>query len=169
SNQGVIDLSALQAVYGADPNYPNGANWLSFNARSGGIIRFGNVSVYRRARFSASDPNSMLDFAGLYLRPPGTLTLGPSTVLRVRGDFQFENTDTNTITGDLATLLMDGAVPQRLEVGGQDVGAASTFAQGNFGFGQLAVGNTNRQSIVRLVDTLNNGGGGAPGGAEMPF
>ena len=169
SNQGVIDLSALQAVYGADPNYSNGANWLSFNARSGGIIRFGNVSVYQRARFSATDPNSMLDFAGLYLRPPGTLTLSASTELKIRGDFLFENTDTNTITADLATLLMDGAAPQRLEVGGRDVGPASTFAQGNFGFGQLAVGNTNRQSIVRLVDTLNNGGRGAAGESESLY
>ena len=170
SNQGVIDLSALQVVYGADPNnYGGGDDWFSFNARSGGIVKLGTVSVFQRARFSASDPNSMLDFAGLHLRPPGTLTLGPSTVLRIRGDFWFENTDTNTITADLATLLMDGAVPQRLEVGGRDVGPASTFAQGNFGFGQLAVGNTNRQSIVRLVDTLNNGGRGAAGEPESLY
>ena len=169
SNQGVIDLSTLQAIYGADPSYPNGANWLSFNAHSGGIIRFGNVSTYQRARFSATDPNSMLDFAGLYLRPPGTLTLGASTVLRIRGDFLFENTDTNTITADLATLLMDGAVPQRVEVGGRDVGPAATFAQGNFGFGQLIVGNTNQQSIVRLVDTLNNGGRGPVGEPESLY
>ena len=44
-----------------------------------------------------------------------------------------------------------------------------TFAQGNFGFGQLAVGNTNRQSIVRLVDTLNNGGRGAAGEPESLY
>jgi hypothetical protein len=170
SNQGVVDLSALQVVYGADPNnYGGGDDWFSFNARSGGTVKLGNVSVYQRARFSATDPNSMLDFAGLYLRPPGTLTLGPSSLLRVRGDFRFENTDTNTITADLATLLMDGAMPQRLEVGGRDVGPASTFAQGNFGFGQLAVGNTNRQSIVRLVDTLNNGGRGAAGEPESLY
>ena len=135
SNQGVIDLSALQVVYGADPNnYNGGDDWFSFNARSGGVVRVGNVSVYQRARFSASDPNSMLDFTGLYLRPPGTLTLGPSTWLRVRGDFQFENTDTNSITGDLATLLMDGAVPQRLEVGGRDVGAVRDIRAGQFWF-----------------------------------
>jgi hypothetical protein len=170
SNQGVIDLSSLQAVYGADPNnYNGGDDWFSFNARSGGIVKLGNVSVFQRARFSASDPNSMLDFAGLYLRSPGTLTLGPSSLMRVRGDFRFENTDTNTITADLATMLMDGAVPQRLEVGGRDVGPAATFAQGNFGFGQLLVGNTNQQSIVRLVDTLNNGGRGPAGEPESLY
>jgi hypothetical protein len=170
SNQGVIDLSTLQAIYGADPNFnSSGSTWLSFNARSGGIIRFGNVSAYQLARFSATDPNSMLDLAGLYLRPPGTLTLGASTVLRIRGDLRFENTDTTTITADLATLLMDGAAPQQLEAGGRDVGPASTFAQGNFGFGQLVVGNTNRQSFVRLVDTLNNGGRGAAGEPESLY
>ena len=170
SNQGVIDLSALQIVYGADPNnYSGGDDWFSFNARSGGTLKFGNVSVYQRGRFSATDPNSMLDFAGLYLRSPGTLTLGPSSLLRIRGDFRFENTDTNTITGDLATLLMDGAAPQRLEVGGRDVGPAPTAMQGNFGFGQLMVGNTNQQSIVRLVDTLNNGGRGAAGEPESLY
>jgi hypothetical protein len=170
SNQGLIDLSALQVVYGADPNnYNGGDDWFSFNARSGGTIKFGNLSLYQRTRFSAADPDSMLDFGGLYLRPPGTLTLGPSTLLRIRGDFQFDNTDTNTITADLATLLMDGAVPQRLEVGGRDVGPAATFAQGNFGFGQLVVGNTNQQSFVRLVDTLNNGGRGAAGEPESLY
>ncbi len=170
SNQGVIDLSTLQAVYGADPNYTSGGDdWFSFNAASGGRIKFGNVSVYQRARFSATDPNSMLDFAGLYLRPPATLILGPTTWLRVRGDFRFENTDTNSITADLATLLMDGAVPQRLEVGGRDVGAASTFAQGNFGFGQLIAGNTNQQSFVQLVDTLNNGARGSAGEPESLY
>jgi hypothetical protein len=64
---------------------------------------------------------------------------------------------------------MDGAMPQRLEVGGRDVGPASTFAQGNFGFGQLIVGNTNQQSFVRLVDTLNNGGRGAAGEPESLY
>jgi hypothetical protein len=170
SNQGVLDLSALQTVYGADPNnYNGGDDWFSFNARSGGIVKLGNLSVYQRARFSATDPNSMLDFAGLYLRAPGTLTLGASSLLRIRGDFLFENTDTNSITGDLATLLMDGALPQRLEVGGRDVGPAPAAMQGNFGFGQLIVGNTNRQSILRLVDTLNNGGRGSAGEPESLY
>ena len=169
SNRGVIDLSALQTIYGADPNYPNGANWLSFNARSGGILRFGNVSVSQRGRFSATDPNSMLDFGGLYLRPPATLTMGASTVLRIRGDYLFENTDTNTITADFATLLMDGTMPQRLEVGGRDIGPAPVFMQGNFGAGQLVVGSTNQQSTVRLVDTLNNGGRGPAGEPEALY
>ena len=170
SNQGFIDLSALQVVYGADPNnYQGGDDWFSFNARSGGTIKLGNLSVYQRARFSASDPNSTLDFAGLYLRAPGTLTLGPSSLMRIRGDFRFENTDTNTITADLATLLMDGTASQRLEVGGRDVGPAPAVMQGNFGFGQLAVGNTNQQSILRLVDTLYNGGRGAAGEPESLY
>ena len=170
ANQGVIDLSALQVVYGADPNnYNGGDDWFSFNARSGGALKFGNLSVYQRARFSATDPNSTLDFAGLYLRAPGTLTIGPSSRLRIRGNFLFENTDTNSVTGDLATLLMDGAVPQRLEVGGRDFGPAPSAMQGNFGFGQLVVGNTNQQSIVRLVDTLNNGGRGPGGDPESLY
>jgi regulation of enolase protein 1 (concanavalin A-like superfamily) len=170
SNQGVVDLSGLQTVYGADPNnYDGGDDWFSFNARSGGAVKMGNVATYQKTRFSAADPNSMLDFAGLYLRPPGTLRIGPSSLLRIRGSFLFENTDANSLTGDLATLLMDGAVPQRLEVGGRDVGPAATFGQGNFGFGQLVVGNTNQQSIVRLVDTLNNGGRGAAGEPESLY
>ncbi len=168
ANQGLIDLSALRVVYGADPdNYSGGDDWFSFNAKTGGTIRFGDLSVFQRARFSAADPNSTLDFGGLYLRPPATLALGPGTTLRLRGDFRFENTSTNTITGDLATLRMDGLRPQRLEVGGRDIGPSGT--QGNFGFGQLVVGATNRQSIVRLVDTLVNGGRGAAGEAESLY
>lgn len=169
SNQGVLDLSGLQTVFGADPNnYSGGDDWFSFNARSAGTVKLGNVSTYQRTRFTAADPNSTLDFAGLYLRPPASLALGPSSILRVRGDYRFENTDTNSITGDLATLLMDGSAPQRLEVGGRDVGPAPVFSQGNFGFGQLILGNTNR-SIVQLVDTLNNGGRGPAGEAESLY
>ncbi len=170
SNQGVVDLSALQVVYGADPNnYNGGDDWFSFNAKSGGTVKVGNLSVYQRARFSATDPNSTLDFGGLYLRPPATLTLGPSSLLRIHADFRFENTDTNSLTADLATLLMDGTTPQRLEVGGRDVGPAPAVLQGNLGFGQLVVGNANQQSIVRLEDLLNNGWRGAAGEPESLY
>lgn len=170
SNQGLIDISALQVVYGADPNnYSGGDDWFSFNARSGGSIKFGSLSTYQRTRFSATDPTSTLDFGGLYLRPPATLGMGASSVLRMRGDFLFENTDSTTVTGDLATLLMDGVKPQRLEAAGRDVGPSPAAMQGNFGFGQLVVGNTNHGSIVRLVDTLNNGDRGNAGEPESLY
>jgi hypothetical protein len=170
ANQGLVDLSGLQVVYGATPSANDGGDdWFSFYARSAGTLKFGNLSVYQRARFAATDPNSTLDFAGLYLRAPATLTLGPSTVLRMRGDFRFENTDATTLTGDLATLVLDGPTPQRLEVAGRDVGAAPASMQGNFGFGQLVVGSTNQPSFVRLADTLNNGGRGAAGEAEALY
>src|ERR1041385_7405043 len=63
---------------------------------------------------------------------------------------------------------MDGALPQRLEVGGRDSGPAG-FTTRNFGYSQLIVGNSNQTSVVRLVDALNNGNRGAGGEPEALY
>ena len=180
ANQGVIDLSGLEIVYGADPNayicdcagncgYYGQDDWLSFTANNGGVIRLGRLSVNRRTSFSASGPNSALQFASLYLRPPATLNVGVGTELRIRGDFIFENTDTNSIVTELVRFQMDGALPQRLEVGGRDLGPLTAAYRRNFGYSQLVVGSTTNGSIVKLVDTLNNGGRGAAGEPEALY
>jgi hypothetical protein len=175
TNQGVIDLSGLETVYGAVTNsyvgeiYVGGDDWLSLGAFSGGTIKAGNVSVLRRAGFSASGLGSALEFGGLYLRAPATLSVGAGTQLRIRGSFIFDNTDTNSIVTEFARFQMDGITPQRLEVGGQDLGPMTPEYRRNFGYSQLMVGATNQASLVQLVDTVNNGGRGPSGAPEALY
>ena len=170
NNQGVVDLSGLESVYGADPNaYNGGDDWLSISASLGGVIKAGNLSVLQRAGFSASGPNSALEFGSLHLRPPATLSVGAGTRLRIRGDFIFENTDPNSIVTEFARFQMDGITPQRLEVGSQDLGPTTPLYRANFGYSQLIVGSTNQASVVHLVDTLNNGGRGSSGEPEALY
>ena len=169
ANQGVIDLSGLNTIYGADPNSYGGDDWLSLSATLGGVINAGNLSVFQRAGFAASDPNSALEFGGLYLRSPATLSVGAGTRLRIRGDFIFENTDTNSIVTEFARFQMDGTTPQRLEVGGQDLGPTTPLYRRNFGYSQFIVGGTNQTSVVHLVDSLNNGGRGPSGEPEALY
>ena len=169
-NGGLVDFSGLSNVYGAHPTaYSGGDDWLEFAATTAGRMKFGTLSVERRTRFSALDPDSTLEFGSLYLRPPATLTLGASTVLRIRGDFLHENTDTNSVGTEFATLVMDGTQPQDMETGGADVGPSTTSYRRNFGFSQLVVGNNSQSSIVKLVDTVNNGARGVSGAAESLY
>ena len=135
----------------------------------GGVIKAGNLSVRQRAGFGASGPNSALEFGSLYLRPPATLSVGAGTRLRIRGDFIFENTDTNSIVTEFARFQMDGISPQRLEVGGQDLGPMTPLYRRNFGYSQLIVGSTNQPSLVQLVDMVNNGGRGPSGEPEALY
>ena len=63
---------------------------------------------------------------------------------------------------------MDGAVPQGLEVGGKDLGPTGATTH-NFGYSQLIVGETNRGSVVRLMDSIDNGQRGAGGDPECLY
>ena len=55
---------------------------------------------------------------------------------------------------------MDGsgtfADPQFLEVSGLDLGAIDPANNGNFGFGQLVVGDIAQATVVELIDVLDN-------------
>ncbi|HEY5909290.1 MAG TPA: immunoglobulin domain-containing protein [Verrucomicrobiae bacterium] len=168
ANLGVVNLSSLQRALGATTGWGNN-DWLQFAASSGGTIKFGNLSVERRTCFFASNPDSTLQFDGLYLRPPATLTLDAASVLRVRGDFRFENTDVNSILTEFASFVMDGLQPQRLETGASDIGPSTTVYRRNFSFSQLNVGSPTNSSIVKLVDTLNNGARGPAGEPEALY
>lgn len=156
-NRGVTDLSGLTNALGALTTGYGNNDMLEFVAASGGTLKFGNLSAQRRTRFITTNPDSTLQFDGLYLRSPVTLTMDPASVLRIRGDFLFENTDTNSIYTEFATFVMDGNAPQRIETGGLDIGPSTTTFRRNFGYSQLVVGSPTNTSIVKLIDSLNNG------------
>jgi hypothetical protein len=164
NNGGVIDLSGLETLIG--PEYSN--RLLEFNVLSGGLLRLGNASLSQYLTFNVSGTSSRLDSGGLYLRNAVVASVSGKATLQVSGDFRYENTDPNSIVVEGAYFQMDGALPQRLEVGGRDSGP-SGFTSRNFGYSQLSVGSSNQTSVVRLVDTLNNGGRGAAGEPEALY
>jgi hypothetical protein len=63
---------------------------------------------------------------------------------------------------------MNGVAPQRLEVGGRDLGPGGASTR-NFGCSQLIVGDTSQGSVVQLVDLWFNGNRGANGEAEALY
>ena len=164
NNNGVIDLSGLTTLTG--PEYSD--RLLEFNVSNGGAARFGNVSLYSYLTLNASGTSSLLEFEGIYARSTVKIGVNAKAIIDSKGDFLYENTDPNSIVIEGAYFQMDGARPQRLEVGGRDLGAGGASSR-NFGYSQLIVGSTNQSSVVNLVDTLNNGNRGAGGTPEALY
>ena len=88
---------------------------------------------------------------------------GEATVLRVGGNLRFTHTvesDVN-LTEGVVQMNGDGNFGvQTLEAGGMDLGAGGSTA-GNFGIGQLIVGEEGLTSIVQVFDDVSNGNRGA--------
>ncbi|MCP5523214.1 MAG: hypothetical protein H7A46_16895 [Verrucomicrobiales bacterium] len=162
-NQGVIDLSGLETVMGCR----DGWGWLRVEA-AGGTLVLGDVDVSRRAWLSASSEKGILDLGGASLDELTRISVQDRGLLRVGGDFEFEIQNPDSLVVENAYLQMGGVNPQRLEVGGQDLGPAGATTR-NFGYSQLIVGETNRTSVVRLVDAIDNGHRGSGGDPECLY
>jgi hypothetical protein len=167
-NNGVVDLSGLTKVTGPRSDAYNNDDWLAFTVRNGGRLAIHDASVERRTRFAVAGNSSLLEARSPYFRFPAQLSVTGNSRFKVRGDLRYENTDPNSVVIEGAYLQMDGAQAQRLEVGGKDLGPTGSTTR-NFGISQLIVGETNRTSVVRLVDTLNNGNRGAGGDPECLY
>ncbi|MDI9380420.1 MAG: hypothetical protein QM845_05980 [Verrucomicrobiota bacterium] len=164
NNNGVVDLSGLESITG--PEYSD--RLLELTVGTKGSLLLGPVDVLQYTSLRAMDSGSRLNFAALHLHAPVRLSVGTRATCAVQGDFLFENTDANSIVIEGAYLQMDGTQPQRLEVGGKDLGPTGATTR-NFGYSQLIVGETNRASVVRLVDTIDNGNRGAGGDPECLY
>lgn len=164
-NGGVVDMSGLDTITGARTDTYGNDDWLRFGVDTAGTMKFGNASTTRRVQFAASSQGSRMQFAGLYLRSPATLSVSSKALVEITGDSAFDHTDPNTIVADGAYVQLDGALPQILEVGSKNLGASGSATK-NFGYGQLIVGSSNQTSTVRLVDAINNGQRGSSGEPE---
>ncbi len=162
SNGGVIELLGLAKVDGAVAN-----GLTKWDAASGGSLRFGNVDfVSGISRISADGIFSSLYFGSVSLRASSQLVMTLVSNIHVSGDFSFTATDENSIQLGNGKMILDGARPplnpQRLEVGGADLGLpVGTIAQ-NFQIGQLTVGRVGLSTNALLVDAIDNGNRGTP-------
>ncbi len=149
---GTLDLSSLTTE----------TNNTRFVANTGGTIKFGSL-VNIDANLSATDLDSTLDVAGsLKLGPNSTLSVSNSAELHIGEDFSFEQTTESYVVLDAGVVRMDGTGGQLLEVGGEDLSVTGSSA-GNFGIGQLVIGQTTQRTSVDLIDAIDNGNRGSSG------
>ncbi len=163
-NFGVVDLSGLQSLTGPDRS----DRLLEFTVSTGGTLLLGNLELNQYANIQAFDNGSEVRFQGLRFHSPAGLIATGNAHCRVQGDMSYDHSNPNSIVIDGAYFQMDGTQPQRLEVGGKDLGPAGATTR-NFGYSQLIVGETNRASVVRLVDAIDNGQRGAGGDPECLY
>ena len=167
-NNGEIDLSGTTGVVGCRVDAYDNDDWLSFDVRTGGWMKLGSPVISRRARISASGTGTRLQFGNFLIQSPAMLSVSGKATMTVGGDYGFNAVDPNAVVIEGAYFQMNGAVPQRLEVGGRDTGVGGPGTR-NFGMSQLIVGETNRASVVRLVDAIDNGQRGGTASPEALY
>jgi hypothetical protein len=176
ANGGTIDLSSVKTIKGSPTTQDD---WLQFSAESGGQIKFGSaVRVTGRTRFdlggsarlsladlsandvvaiNLNDMGSSLDVAGnLYLSGSSSLKAAPLATVSIGDSFLYAGKTADQLGLDKSIVRMTGGGLHWLEAGGKDLGLTGS-ATGNFGFGQLVVGDLDKPATVQLVDILDNG------------
>ncbi len=164
---GAIDLTGLQT---ANAGSGNANALLRFTVSNGGRMNFGNLEIARQAQFSITDVSSTMDVAGNMLLDSGSLTISAGATLTVGGDMTFRYTTETNLAASSARLHLNGnhaySDPQLFEIGGMDAGNVNPGNSGNFGFGQLILGEVGSPTVVQLLDVIDNGNRG--GGGLVP-
>ncbi len=150
SSGGRIDLSSLRSASGSK---------VRFIASGGGRMSLGDMTVNSNVTLSVSDGTSEVDvLENLHISSSGSFAVTGGAKVTVGGDFSYAMTSESAFNGDAAILQMTdtGAGIQWLEVGGADLGVDGSTS-GNFGLGQLIVGDTGEEAVVFLTDWIDNG------------
>jgi len=147
---GLLDLSSLRSLRSA------GSGRTRLEVGQQGRLLFGDLARTELADFFLTDATSTLAAGDFHLNSSGSLSVAPLATVRLTGSWLFAGTNEASVSLDASILHMDGNGLQFLEVGGADLDANGS-AGGNFGLGQLIVGEEGRPTTVQLVDLLDNG------------
>jgi hypothetical protein len=148
---GEIDLSSLRIIE------TGGAGRVKFEIGTGGKLVLGDLARTVNTDIHVNDLTSRLEVPGnLYLNPSSGLTAAALAEVKIGDSFVFGQTDEVKLDVDEAFLHMNGSGLQFLEVGSEDLGLGGS-ASGNFGIGQLIVGQVGQPTTVQLLDVLDNG------------
>ncbi len=144
-NGGVVDLSRVTSLSGI-----NGGT-ITFNTSTNGVIRLGDVVVSPLTTYTIAG-SSAVNFSTL--RTSGSFFNQVTTPARF-----------NAVRGIVSFEL--GAGPAIFEAAGRNLGTLGTIATngGNFGLGQLRVGENSAAMTLTIVDLFDNGQRGGPGGS----
>jgi hypothetical protein len=152
---GTIDASSLSAGPG------------SFQVQAGGSLLLGSLNLHSSS-LTVTGANSILTVKGsLSSDVTSSVSLGASTTVYVGGSVSNAATNEASWTASSAKVDFMGLGQHTLEVAGLDLGAVSPGNSGNFGLGQLEVGQSNSPATLTLVDLLNNGN--RQGGSEALY
>ncbi len=162
---GVIDLSSLRTIDNA------GAGRARFTVNDG-LITVDTVDPDTRIEISVTGADSSFTVLNeVILDAPSTLKVEDEAVLRVGGNFQFTHTTESNVdlTEGIVHMNGDGRPNiQTLEAGGVDLGSGGSTS-GNFGIGQLIVGEDGQATIVEVIDDVSNGNRGANDESEALY
>gem|GEM_PF-5932311 len=179
SNGGVIDLSSVTDVQFGD-SFGNGSGRLRFIAEErgtlvlgslvrtdevainilGGTIELGGLTGTERTDITVNTSPvstvSQLDIEGdLSLNVRSTLSVASGTDFSVGGDFILGQTNPNNVNLDAATVELNGTGVQFFEAASEDLTLTGPTA-GNFGIGQLIVGQADQATGVSVQNDINN-------------
>jgi hypothetical protein len=165
-------LSGVGAVIGPTGG---GSNTLTFRADDGGSLMLGDVTSTGRTHLLATGPAAQIRVNGsLFMTSPSSIMTEFGALIRLKRNFEFTNTNTSSLVLSAGRIHMNGdadmpADAQRLEVGGADLGLPTGSIPLNFQIGQLIVGDHDQPTLVRLVDSINNGNRGPNGEPEALY
>jgi hypothetical protein len=155
---GVIDFSGLTEIklpisvrdhlefMASDPNtIINLSSLVSINRSGSGIIKF------------SAAKKSTIQAGRFLLNANDNLSITDQSTLKITGDLYYSNTTESQINLTSGKVSCVGLGTQTIEVGGEDLGVGGAQSGGNFGIGQLVVGDPNHAVTVYLKDTINNG------------
>jgi len=153
SGGGEIDLSGLRTINSA------GYGRTRLDLSTGGHVILGDLVKTDRVDFRVNDMASSLRVEGnLNLWSSSSVAAALLSRVEITHSLLFHHTDESKIGWDDAYVHMCGTGLQMLEIGGQDNGLPTDFGgSGNFGIGQLTVGDPDRPTTVELVDMVDNG------------
>jgi hypothetical protein len=128
-----------------------------------------SASVFVRDGGRVDLPNVILGNAKLYAEQGGTITARDlltrqfgntltiyNSTLALSGSWHLQNTDEPEVQVYSATVQFAGGGLQSLEVAGEDLGVEFGGSLGNFGIGQLVVGDASSPTRLNLVEIFDN-------------
>jgi hypothetical protein len=160
-----FDANTGGNLYMPSLNLSSSNSGIKFVIGPGGKMTLGSVTLDGTTSLpTLTDSTSSLTVKNLWIRSTGSLSMPTTATLGVNGNFVHDLTDETKLSVNNGTFQFSGGGIQYLELAGLDMGAADPGNNGNFGFGQMAVGLNTQTSVVELTDSINNGnrvGGGA--------
>ncbi len=138
----------------------SGGGQTRFRVDTGGIMTFTDLYMPASASLSIIDSESTVIINRTLFLQGGGLSIAPNATVEVRKHFYNSGTSEVAVVATTGIIHMDGTGTQFFEVAGLDLGPVSPGNNGNFGLGQLIVGDTNQQIFLQLLDVYDNGNRG---------
>ncbi len=149
---GLLDLSSLMTT----------SQNVRFNVSSSGQLKMGSM-LGSDLNINVTDVGSSVEVTGSWnLGPNSSLAVSNGGEVWVAGNFGHQQINESAINLNAATLRMNGIGGQLFEAASEDLGLGGPMA-GNFGIGQLVIGQTVQRTSVDLIDVVDNGNRGTTG------